>query len=451
MRIRRLTALLLTLVMFCTGLPLSAQADTHLQDSMEGEIAFAGRITDYLINPLYEELTLDHFPLLRQLLQRMGYFSAESRNSEESCSYDAADDTAQTYIIYSTTVESAASKLRDGIIDRQEKITVGITNAVYETLKAKPDGLFKELFYASYAHDPAEPRAGDYIRYTYGGWSASGTATTSGVKLEYTMQYYTTAEEEEQVDAMVDTLVTAWQKQNLSDYEQICAIYDYITGHVTYDNAGLEAYSKAVDDGTLTMEHCKIFTAYGALVNGTSVCQGYTNLFYRLALEMGLDARTIKSIPAENHVWNIAALDELYYNLDATWDAGEKDNGYRYFLLNMEDFVNHTRNAEYDADFDAAYPMSPVSYGAAEPEDPVDPEDPEEPNGMPGDLNEDGIVSGKDLLILRYVLAERWDKSYSTIGADTNGDGETNGMDLILLRQYLAEWDVVLGAQPVKR
>jgi len=445
MRIRRLTAFLLTLVMLCTGLPLSAQADKPLQDSMKGEIAFAGRITDYLINPLYQELTLDHFPLLRQLLQSMGYSSASDEDPGAA---------AQTYIIYSTTVESAAAKLRDGIIDRQEKITVGITNAVYETLKAKPDGLFKELFYAAYAHDPAIPDAGDYIRYTYGGWSASGTATTSGVKLEYTMQYYTTAEEEEQVDALVDTLVTAWKKQNLSDYEQICAIYDYITGHVTYDNAGLEAYSQAVNNGTLTMEHCKIFTAYAALIGGTSVCQGYTNLFYRLALEMGLDARTIKSIPAENHVWNIAALDELYYNLDATWDAGEKDNGYRYFLLNMEDFVNHTRNAEYDADFDAAYPMSPVSYGAEEPEKPVDPEDPEdpaEPAGVPGDLNEDGGISGKDLLILRYVLAERWDKPYSTIGADTNGDGETNGLDLILLRQYLAEWDVVLGAQTGER
>ena len=532
MRLKRLTAFLLSLVLICTGLPLSVHGDSSLQDSMTGEIAFAGTITDYLINPLYDGLTLDHFPALRQNLQSSGNMPAS----------------AETYLIYSTTLESAAQKLRDGMIDRNAKITIGITNALYETLKSTSDGVFKALFYAAYEHDPADPEAGDYLRYTYGGWSASGTSTTSGVKLEYTMEYYTTLEEESLVTEKVDELTTAWKKQNLSVYEQICTIYDYITEHVTYDNAGSAAYNQALADGTLTMEHCRIFTAYGALIHGTSVCQGYTNLFYRLALEMGLDARAVKSIPAENHVWNIVELDELYYNLDATWDAGEKDNGYQYFLKNMEDFVNHTRHAEYDADFDAAYPMAATSYvpGVPDPDQPdpeepdpeepdpdqpdpeepdpdqpdpeepdpeepdpdqpdpeepdpdqpnpeepdpdqpdpdepdpdqpdpdepdpdqpdpdepdpenpdpeepdpdqPDPEepDPEEPAAVPGDLNEDGSINGKDLLILRYILVDSWDTPYRLAAADVTGDGQVSGADLLRMRHYLAGWDVVLG------
>lgn len=426
MRLKRLTVLLLTLVLLCTWLPLSVHGENSLQDSMTGEIAFAGTITDYLINPLYDGLTLDHFPALQQYLLEAEHASPA--------------DSAETYLIYSTTLESAAAKMRDAMIDRQETITIGITNKLYNTLAEMSDSAFKSLFYAAYAHDPAVPEGGDYIRFTYGGWSASGSSTSSGVKMEYSMQYYTTAEEEQQVTEQIDRLVTVWKKRNLSPYEQICTIYDYITEHVTYDNEGLKAFNTAKNNGTLTMDHCKIFTAYGALTGGTSVCQGYTNLFYRLALEMGLDARIIKSISAENHVWNIAELDGLYYNLDATWDAGEKENGYRYFLKNMEDFVNHTRNNEYGADFEAAYPMAPVSYGA-EPE----------PAAVPGDLNEDGIVSGKDLLILRYVLADAWDKAYNAAAADVTGDGAANGADVILLRQYLAEWNVILGGQPQNR
>lgn len=65
-------------------------------------------------------------------------------------------------------------------------------------------------------------------------------------------------------------------------------------------------------------------------------------------------------------------------------------------------------------------------------------------NLLPGDLNGDGTVNGKDGVLLAQYLAD-WDVSIDIAAADVNGDGTVNGKDGILLAQYLADWDVVLG------
>lgn len=63
---------------------------------------------------------------------------------------------------------------------------------------------------------------------------------------------------------------------------------------------------------------------------------------------------------------------------------------------------------------------------------------------IPGDVNGDGEVNGKDGILLAQYLAE-WNVAISMDAADVNGDGKVNGKDGILLAQYLAEWDVTLG------
>lgn len=65
-------------------------------------------------------------------------------------------------------------------------------------------------------------------------------------------------------------------------------------------------------------------------------------------------------------------------------------------------------------------------------------------NVLIGDVNGDGIVNGKDGVLLAQYLAE-WDVTVVDAAADCNGDGIINGKDGVLLAQYLAEWDVTLG------
>ena len=72
-----------------------------------------------------------------------------------------------------------------------------------------------------------------------------------------------------------------------------------------------------------------------------------------------------------------------------------------------------------------------------------------------GDANGDGMVNGKDIMILRKYFANYDDTTQSSsvklyYGADANGDGETDGRDLILLRQYMANYNDETGRSDVQ-
>lgn len=64
--------------------------------------------------------------------------------------------------------------------------------------------------------------------------------------------------------------------------------------------------------------------------------------------------------------------------------------------------------------------------------------------GIRGDVNNDGKINNRDLVLMRQYLAG-WDVTASEYGLDVNGDGKVNNRDLVLMRQYLAGWDVVFA------
>ena len=62
---------------------------------------------------------------------------------------------------------------------------------------------------------------------------------------------------------------------------------------------------------------------------------------------------------------------------------------------------------------------------------------------LPGDVNDDGTVNGKDgLRLLQYLSG--WSVNINVSNSDVNGDGTVSGKDGVRLLQYLSGWDVVL-------
>ena len=203
------------------------------------------------------------------------------------------------------------------------------------------------------------PTEGDYARWTYAGagYSYSGDETSDALIVSFntSVEYYTTEAQEAALTAKLNQVMESLDLDTKTEYEKVKAIFDYIASHVTYDYDNLNNQS-------YKLKH----TAYAALVNGTSVCQGYATLFYRMCLTAGRDARVITGSDTpgySDHAWNIVRIGNLYYNIDVTWDAGYEPEYYNYFLRGQDTFEDHYRDSEYDtAAFHAEYPMSATDY-----------------------------------------------------------------------------------------
>jgi hypothetical protein len=64
---------------------------------------------------------------------------------------------------------------------------------------------------------------------------------------------------------------------------------------------------------------------------------------------------------------------------------------------------------------------------------------------MRGDVNGDGSIDLKDVIVLRRYLAGGWDVTINEANSDVNSDGSIDLKDVIILRRYLAGgWDIVL-------
>ncbi|MGM9628366.1 MAG: cell wall-binding repeat-containing protein [Faecousia sp.] len=263
---------------------------------------------------------------------------------------------AQKYV---TTIKEAGQVIRDGMKERQETIVVYYQMPQESYSEADFKATLGQIADHALVHTGV-PTEGDYLSWQYGGWECSGEAQrgeADGVAvylwtITYTYTYYTTADQEQKMDEAVEALLEDLGVSSATDYQKLCAIYDYICENVTYDHDNLEN-----DDYKLK------YTAYAALMNGTAVCQGYAVLLYRLALELGVDARLIPGTASngEAHGWNIAQLHSLYYDLDSTWDAGETD--YDYFLKCDVNFTGHTRYEDYATEaFYVEYPMSDKDF-----------------------------------------------------------------------------------------
>ena len=278
---------------------------------------------------------------------------------------DVVDDTTsenvQTYAdtrsaksaVYTSDQQALAETFREKMVDRENTITLYYHTD--ETITQEFfDNLSETLFQKAIEHTGVA-NEGDYLRWNFQGWtvSASFSASKKGgydMQMVYNVAYLTTAEQEQEVTQKVSEAITSLDIAGKSEYQKVKAIYGYICSNVTYDYANL-------NDDTYTLK----YSAYAALINKTSVCQGYATLFYRMALEAGIDVRVIAGTAGGPHAWNIVKLGDSYYNLDSTWDAGREN--YAYFLKDTEEFSDHVRDAEYQTDaFVNNYPVSETSY-----------------------------------------------------------------------------------------
>ena len=293
--------------------------------------------SDVWVNPLYEDVVTEE-----ELIQ------------PDLTSVTVTDGEERALVEYADTIEKAGQILREGMEARKAEIAVGYQyEGSFDVSIAR-----KEIFPEAVKHT-GKATEGDYLRWQYAGCQVTASYKEQDgicyVEWVFTITWYTTSDQEQEMNKAVSDCLNQLSLDGLTDYEKISKIYDYICRNVVYD---FKNYSN--NDYKLK------YTAYAALLNHSAVCQGYALLFYRLALEENIDTRLIAGTGnGEAHGWNIVRLGDKYYNLDTTWDASgvQAGSGKKYFLKSTADFTDHVREKEYDtAEFNNQYPMAKDSY-----------------------------------------------------------------------------------------
>lgn len=153
--------------------------------------------------------------------------------------------------------------------------------------------------------------------------------------------------------------------------EIVLAIHDYIALHTRYDYASVE---------NKTNDNPNMYNAYGALVNGSAVCQGYALAYMDLLREMGVDSYFVSSNNI-NHGWNIVNTENGWYYSDVTWDdprhnLGDYTNDGDFMGICMHGYFmnteaqlkeNHFNGKVYDAMFSVVSGSSPAAAASAHP------------------------------------------------------------------------------------
>lgn len=259
-----------------------------------------------------------------------------------------------------TTVSQAADIAREKLVNHESVISIYIkseNSSPVEVFAEFENELMKETDrgdegdymywdinreYPSYTYRPVKKGKTTYYYYVF--------------RVEYI--FFTTLEQKYQVDAKVKEIISSFNfTSETTDYEKIYAVYDYVCKNVKY-----------AED----VEQDIVYTSWSALFNHEAVCQGYSQLMYRILKEMGISARVIPGYGFDTsvfHGWNIVKVGDYYYNLDATWDSENYLSGtsYEYFLKG-DTFRYHTRLADYaSAEFYTQYPMAANDYGTGTP------------------------------------------------------------------------------------
>ena len=118
-----------------------------------------------------------------------------------------------------------------------------------------------------------------------------------------------------------------------TELERERAVHDMICDLSTYNNV-----------------NCSHQSAYSALVEGNSVCAGYSRAFQIACQKLGITCYYVTGLAnGEEHAWNIVKIGGNFYNVDITGDdsisEALKTHSYQYF--NVSDTAiahNHKRS-----------------------------------------------------------------------------------------------------------
>ncbi len=273
--------------------------------------------------------------------------------AEETFSAEA-DDVLDEDIVY-PLYRSLSSKEKQlylnicqAVRDYSESATVGVykTEKALENAVETVETLYRQIFFEQsdiFWVDPYNLA----MEYTQ-----SGGEYRLVLKPAYLVKKKDLRDMQEEFEDKVDEIVRL-AKQRDGDFEKVLFVHDYILTNARYDH-------DLVEDNEYDTTG---INAYGCLMEGKTICSGYTMAFdlimKRLGYECGAEFNSYKKFSlSDGHVWNYCKLGDEYYYFDLTWDdtAFESEYyqkymefGYTYFGVTREELIASGASLSKDA------------------------------------------------------------------------------------------------------
>ena len=236
--------------------------------------------------------------LFLTLILSMAMLSATAENNDPS------------EIVYYDNLEEIGAALRQQLKNRAETCLLGYSGSEELTVRQIWDEALRHT---------GVPDEGDYLSTCcLGGAFYNEVSEITGWSI-FTfdnLTYRTTAEEEQFVNEMIEVISRSIRTDC---FDNTLADVMYHSAHITY--------------GDFAGSNDKLRTAYGALATGAAICVGDAHLFYRLAMEFGIETRMVRGImatqtPDLGHAWD-AIKDPttgLWFYIDPTNDLFASSN-----------------------------------------------------------------------------------------------------------------------------
>lgn len=164
--------------------------------------------------------------------------------------------------------------------------------------------------------------------YSYG-YTSKGTVISLTLAFNSTADSISTSRQKFQAAA---GKIIAAASAATDDVERERIVYMSLMNQVTYDeNSALNQ------------------SAYSAMVNGTSVCAGYSRAFQYILQQLNIPCYFCSGYANNGyHAWNIVKVNGKFCNVDLSWDdeLGDMTNSYSFIYFNITDSMisaDHTR------------------------------------------------------------------------------------------------------------
>lgn len=209
--------------------------------------------------------------------------------------------------------------LRQGVMNNSEKIsTIALKNA------DSYNAICELMLY------------NDDLAFNLGGISAESTAAGTTFTPTYAIDNFTYSIMLDEMEKKAEKI--AKKARRIGDeYSRIVYIHDEIAENCEY-------FLENDPEAYIGYTHY----AYGALVEGRAVCQGYSAAFSYVCRLSGIQCITVLGTSrGVSHSWNKVLCDNKWYNVDITWDdsvSNFRDNlTWDYFMLSDMDIAkDHT-------------------------------------------------------------------------------------------------------------